>query len=332
MIGYLAIVVFVICIVAVVFGIYFVRFYCDLECDNLWEICGYILSKFPKDFIHTFNGNKGEWGTFGDFVGGTLNPILSFFGFMALLYTVKMQRKQLDDTDKFQAKQQFESTFFELLKMHNENLSKLNVEDIGKRLFNQCLTTKNFNNNKTDNSVAWKACESDEFPVFCYGRKVLEKEPMYQHYFRILYQLLRFIATNTPDSEVGFNFTIQELKKNASNSEKMYSNIVRASLPDNLIKLVVAYAYCKKGTIDDSYYKFRLLIERYAFFENHLFEQKNSPFEQCWEFFDKRAFGNAKDPRKSIMTNNNGSWSLWLKIKNGIVLKIGSCRLFFMRW
>lgn len=330
MIVYLAIAIFVVCIVAVVFGIYFVRFYCDLECNNLWEICGYILSKFPKDFIHTFNGNKDDWGTFGDFIGGTLNPILSFFGFMALLYTVRMQRKQLDDTDKFQAKQQFESTFFELLKMHNQALENLCKKSSENDITNLQKVLVSLNLSKTPSLIP---------PLNLKGTAEqfnLEKHKnfyLYGDYFRILYQLLKFVATNAPGSKVSTGFEIKELEKDTSDAEKMYSNIIRASLPNDLIPLVVVYAYCEKGAIDYSYYKFRLLVERYAFFENHLFETSNdSIYLESWSFFALRAFGNAKDPRKSIMKNNNENWSFWLKIKNGIILKIGSCRLFFMRW
>lgn len=53
-------------------------------------------------FIFYFLNFHGElttdherWGTFGDFVGGTLNPILSFLGLIALLLTLVLQNKQL---------------------------------------------------------------------------------------------------------------------------------------------------------------------------------------------------------------------------------------------
>lgn len=43
---------------------------------------------------------KSDWGTFGDFIGGTLNPLLSFISFMALLYTIFIQREQLNSQKK----------------------------------------------------------------------------------------------------------------------------------------------------------------------------------------------------------------------------------------
>lgn len=53
-------------------------------------------SKFHNGFSNT----QGDWGTFGDFLGGTLNPIFGFFGFLALLATLSLQRKQLDEQRK----------------------------------------------------------------------------------------------------------------------------------------------------------------------------------------------------------------------------------------
>ncbi|NRF14118.1 hypothetical protein [Vibrio coralliilyticus] len=39
-----------------------------------------------------------KWGPFGDFFGGVLNPILAFFSFLALLYTIHIQQNELELT------------------------------------------------------------------------------------------------------------------------------------------------------------------------------------------------------------------------------------------
>lgn len=95
----------------------------------------YILNFSPfipdaiKGLLRGFSDNRGDWGTFGDYVGGTLNPLFGFFGFIALLVTLSLQRQQLDEqrkdmeeqrkeialSNKTQIKQQFEGSFFELL-------------------------------------------------------------------------------------------------------------------------------------------------------------------------------------------------------------------------
>lgn len=60
--------------IAIVFGLYFTNFSGGLS-------------------------NKNDvWGTFGDFIGGTLNPILSFFALIALLLTIILQSRELEAT------------------------------------------------------------------------------------------------------------------------------------------------------------------------------------------------------------------------------------------
>lgn len=44
------------------------------------------------------NDYVSTWGAFGDFIGGTLNPILSFFSVVLLLWTIKQNRKMLDNS------------------------------------------------------------------------------------------------------------------------------------------------------------------------------------------------------------------------------------------
>lgn len=47
---------------------------------------------------YEISNNPEKWGPFGDFFGGVLNPILAFFSFVALLYTIHIQQKELELT------------------------------------------------------------------------------------------------------------------------------------------------------------------------------------------------------------------------------------------
>jgi len=109
----------------------------------------------------TITSDTESFGQFGDFIGGTLNPILAFLSFMALLYTIKIQtdelklsREELEATReelkgsriaqqeqseslKLQNKatelQIFENTFFKLLDLFIENKNNFSVKpSIGK--------------------------------------------------------------------------------------------------------------------------------------------------------------------------------------------------------
>jgi hypothetical protein len=213
---------------------------------------------------------------FGDFVGGILNPLLSFFGFCALLYTIHIQRKQINDDKKDRKKQQFESTFFSLLAVHNQIL-------------------QNFDRAKIHEH--WTQILSGETPLNHAKSMLALNSHLYGHYFRILYQLLKFIAINSPDSQIGLIFDSEKIKNcKISLNEKMYSNIVRALLTDEIMQLLAVNCYCENGK-NDSYWKYKLLIERYALFEHAPFKfctkgyDDDAIFSEIRNFYDKRAFG-----------------------------------------
>lgn len=46
-------------------------------------------------FSGSFSNSQEIWGTFGDYIGGTLNPILGFLSLIALLYTINLQNNEL---------------------------------------------------------------------------------------------------------------------------------------------------------------------------------------------------------------------------------------------
>jgi hypothetical protein len=57
-----------------------------------------ILSVFSTYFYSFHSGlskDTSSWGDFGDFVGGTLSPILTFVSIIALVHTIELQRQQL---------------------------------------------------------------------------------------------------------------------------------------------------------------------------------------------------------------------------------------------
>jgi len=55
-------------------------------------------------YVRYFNGSieadNTKWGTFGDFFGGTLNPMLSFLALIAVLLTIALQNNQIQLTRK----------------------------------------------------------------------------------------------------------------------------------------------------------------------------------------------------------------------------------------
>ena len=54
-----------------------------------------VVGWYVYNFGITPSTAKGDWGQFGDYLGGTLNPILSFLSLIAILLTFALQSKQL---------------------------------------------------------------------------------------------------------------------------------------------------------------------------------------------------------------------------------------------
>ncbi len=91
-------------------------------------------------YIYAFNGelspDQTVWAEFGDFFGGTLNPLLAFLSLIAILSTLLVQTRELSHSTKALQEQSnhlqtqaFENTFFSLIAIHNENIRTLDLED-----------------------------------------------------------------------------------------------------------------------------------------------------------------------------------------------------------
>jgi len=79
-----------------------------------------------------------NWGQFGDYFGGVLNPIIAFFALCAIFLTLYMQRIELREAKAEFAKmsegtyrQSFENTFFNLINTYDKLASRLEVSQFG---------------------------------------------------------------------------------------------------------------------------------------------------------------------------------------------------------
>lgn len=267
-------------------------------------------------YLSNFNGdissNNSDWGTFGDFIGGTLNPLLSFLGLIALLLTISLQSKELELTrnelertasaqekteaalseqSKTQIRQQFEGTFFALLEQHNKALEKISAPS-------EKRTTKHSDLEIIRNNVILRERSS-----LSEAKKALEAHnDLCGHYFRILYQILKYIATKTPESNVGDNFDSASIQnKPLAHNEKMYSNMLRAFLSYDATQILAINCYCEDEA--DPYWKFKLLIERYAFLEHmpfHIGQRNPELLNLTKDHYESKAFGASQFNNPSI--------------------------------
>jgi len=244
----------------------------------------------------TITADTEDFGQFGDFIGGTLNPILAFLSFMALLYTIKIQtdelklsREELEATRselkesriaqqeqseslKLQNEatklQMFENTFFQLLEEHNQLLNII--------LENNNKSFVRFSYIISDDIWEGKR-EYGFYPI----NKVLndfknmnEEDNKIKKYFMILYQLLRFIDN-------------QSIKNKIDGKE--YTNILRALIDVSILEVLAI------NCISHNFVQYKNYIEKYALFEHLIIKERTNHTEvllQILSRFDDGAFGN----------------------------------------
>lgn len=246
-----------------------------------WKLYTLYTATFGSDIA--LNTTRADWGVLGDFFGGTLNPIFSFLGLIMLLVTLfqnqtelELSRIELRESSralKEQAstldKQRFEDTFFALLNQLNNLLEQLVAEGV----------RHDFEGKPTDISSIVAALKRKiigdnmssllpyEASLKAAKTELLRHNPLLNQYFRILYQILKFIATNSPSTGLIGSFNADNLAgTTASTTEKFYSNIVRSCVPETVYYLLAVNCFTEDS--QDTFLPYKLLVERYEFFEH----------------------------------------------------------------
>lgn len=89
-------------------------------------VFGFYLAKFPLGFSQ----KQEVWGQFGDYVGGLLNPILSFCAFVGLLLTLRAQRVDSEKAELRHEEQEFDNRVFQMLSLLHSSISSLKIYDL----------------------------------------------------------------------------------------------------------------------------------------------------------------------------------------------------------
>ena len=209
--------------------------------------------------LYFYNFNEGlsasqeDWGAFGDYMGGLLNPFIAFLAFLALLKTIEIQSKELkltreeleESTDALNKQhaalklQIFESTFFRLVDLYNQTVSLLEIKTTsdtskGRDFFLEA--NKEFGvlikNELTDidNIIIRKTILINGYEAFysAHGHRV-------GHYFRILYNIFKYIDDN------------RDLLDELDLDPFTYSNIIRAQISKYELSLLFYNCLSRHG-------------------------------------------------------------------------------------
>ncbi|HAS6385909.1 TPA: hypothetical protein RZA60_003314 [Vibrio vulnificus] len=235
---------------------------------------------FGLYFLHfhgPFSSSQTDWASFGSYIGGTLGAVFAFLSFLGLLYTIHIQRRELDvaidalqksaSAQELQAEitevQKFENTFYSLLEQHNSVLNNLKKKhpDFTK-YFNEIIKNT-------------RQHEFSKWALAHYQKEIL-KDYEVSPYFRILYQLLKYVSKNNVNN-IKREFSLQYLSDRTSinsryDSEKMYASIVRSFVPVDLLPMLAINCIPTADEVNNLGLYWAVL-ERYSFLEHTRFDK-----------------------------------------------------------
>lgn len=240
--------------------------------------------------------------TFGDFIGGTLNPVLTFLTFMALLITIVLQQKELAETrnelaasaraleDQHQSldRQNFETTFFQMLTLHNTIVNSIDLEwskrnpssydvasgDVNRRVFGRDCFKQFFVNYKNNyNDCAAPTDRERLQQAYSVFREWRQQD--LAHYYRYLYNVLRFVHDY----------------KNINDKLK-YVKLLRAQLSDYELLMLFYTAINKNGL------NYWIYIHDYELFDNLPPSMLIKPEHK--DLYSEKSFGEPKTPPSEI--------------------------------
>lgn len=201
------------------------------------------------------SGNPSDWGDLGSYIGGIVGATFASLSFACLFITVILQRKELKSNSEAQKQQRFEDNFYSLLNQHNTTLSEL-----------KCRFEDN-SHFLHDLNIDWDDESPPKDQLIYVQNKILNNIELSQ-YFRILYQLLKFICRNSIDNkEQEFDDCYISNTKNITVNEKMYTSIVRSFVPVKLLDALALNCIPNYSSLNNLPL-YRALIERYQFLEH----------------------------------------------------------------
>lgn len=80
---------------------------------------------YAVNFPRHISTSQDVWAQFGDYFGGVLNPLLSFFALLALLATIQSQQHERGENDRRHKAQMFDTRLFQLLSLSHDAVASI---------------------------------------------------------------------------------------------------------------------------------------------------------------------------------------------------------------
>lgn len=107
-------------------AIFLISLVCLSYVFNFYLNLGYVISDEPE-----------AWGQLGDFIGGLVNPILSFMSFVFIIKSLNLQneanlelRKEVNNTRKTEKLRSFETQLFHMISSQRESFALFKINEV----------------------------------------------------------------------------------------------------------------------------------------------------------------------------------------------------------
>lgn len=290
----------------------------------------------------SFAQHSDKLGQFGDFFGGVLNPLLSFMALLGVLYTIRTQGKELKEAreenriaNKIQDKQSaiferqnFESVFFRLVDVHasmaervRDKLSHQGVNGfelaVQETLNEYFYIRENIDHaERTKPKPQYELLDLEKVSdikllqeAFAYGVQG-QARVMLSQYYRNIYQILKLVD--------GFKLFAGEEQISRKDSrqvrleyfhKRQYSNILRAQLSDDELKLMFFNCITPYGAGLKTY------VEQYSLLKHMQRDGFLGNKQELMALYDDTAYADYEDISLSKIMEFSGA-RIRSKIKN----------------
>lgn len=208
---------------------------------------------------------------------GLINALFTGLAFAGVIITlifqnkqIKQQQNDINNSQEIQKKQNFETTFFNLIKLHNDIVSDINIKSKGAFKYTGRDCFKFFHNKYFEAYEEAQDKLSDSEPIIILNAAYVVFYNDWQqdvgHYFRNLYNIIKYVH---------FSDMI---------NKKTYVNFIRAQLSSYELALLFYNCLSLKG-----HERFYPLVVEYEFLEN--MDLNIIPHEHI-DLYDRKVFGN----------------------------------------
>ncbi len=154
-----------------------------------------VILYYKAIWLPGFTDHPAAYGQMGDFFGGLLNPVLAFASFMALLYTIQIQSKQLEISanELKETKEEIAASRKAQEDLSNTQLTQLFENNFFSQMNYIAGIKESFRKHQQDQVHAVSDLVANENPITLSIDMVVSNSPQARMYYSTVLELLRYV-------------------------------------------------------------------------------------------------------------------------------------------